>query len=86
MIRCLSFMCIAFSACSATVIHTSNHSVVCYRDARLVLNAPIDPSYRLVFTGSRYELHLVDSHRRVAVFDTCQIEIFSTPASTSPTR
>jgi len=77
--RIVLLACLGLSACSVTVIQTRHQTVVCHKGKEVALNAPIDPTYQLVYTGTQYELRLMGSSRRVAVFDKCQIEILSSP-------
>ena len=65
---------LACVGCGGTMIVTGGNTVVCQRDHRIELSSPISREYQLVFTGKQYELRLIDSDKRVAVYDTCVIE------------
>lgn len=75
----LFFLLISTSACFSKVIQTRDHPVACYEGSRLKLNTVLDPMYKLVFTGKRYELRLVDSNKRLATYSRCLIERFQPP-------
>lgn len=64
------------TSCSGTVLQTQNETVICVRGNRVELSSVIDPRiYELVFIRGKYELRLIDSHRVVAKYDRCEIEI-----------
>jgi len=76
---------LSLCACSQRVIQTRDRPVACYEGSRLKLNTVLDPAYKLVFTGTYYELRLVDSNKRVAKFTRCEIEIIQQrPAFDAP--
>lgn len=78
--RIYSLFLLLLASCAANVIQTHDRSVVCKREGRTELSSAIDPRvYVLVFTREHYELRLVDSHRVVAKYDQCHIEIFPPP-------
>ncbi|MCX6714596.1 MAG: hypothetical protein NTX72_02175 [Candidatus Uhrbacteria bacterium] len=80
MYRIHSLILLLLASCAANVIQTRDRSVVCKRDGRIELSSVIDPQvYILVFTREHYELRLVDSHRAVAKYDQCYMEIFPPP-------
>lgn len=70
----LFFMLLLLSSCFSNVIQTRDHSVACYEGGQLKLNTILDPTYKLVFTGTQYELRLADSNKRLATFSQCEIE------------
>lgn len=75
MCRALFVLLIFLCGCSGQVIQTRNHAVTCYEGSRIQLNTVLSPDYKLVFTGTYYELRLVDTNKRVARFTRCEIEI-----------
>ncbi len=80
MYRICLFILFLLASCAANVIQARDRTVVCKREGRIELSSVIDSHvYVLVFTRGHYELRLIDSHRAVAKYDQCHMEIYPPP-------